>query len=127
MKGRIHSIETLGLLDGPGIRTIFFLQGCPLRCSYCHNPDTQQIVGGNEMTSDEIVQTAKRYLPYYRHSGGGVTFSGGEPLLQGDFLLETSKGGRDSYGFRYQRIWSGEILRRNIGTGGCCTLGYQAF
>lgn len=91
MKGRIHSIETLGLLDGPGIRTIFFLQGCPLRCSYCHNPDTQQIVGGNEMTSDEIVQTAKRYLPYYRHSDGGVTFSGGEPLLQGAFLLETLK------------------------------------
>lgn len=91
MKGRIHSIETMGLLDGPGIRTVFFLQGCPLRCSYCHNPDTQRIAGGNEMTSEEIVQTAKRYLPYYRHSGGGVTFSGGEPLLQGAFLLETLK------------------------------------
>ncbi|BES65111.1 pyruvate formate-lyase-activating protein [Gottschalkiaceae bacterium SANA] len=89
--GRIHSIETMGLLDGPGVRTVFFLQGCPLRCSYCHNPDTQRIAGGDEMTSEEIVQTAKRYLPYYRHSGGGVTFSGGEPLLQGAFLLETLK------------------------------------
>lgn len=91
IKGRVHSIETMGLLDGPGIRTIFFLQGCPLRCSYCHNPDTQQLAGGTEMTPSEVVQTAKRYLPYYRRSGGGVTFSGGEPLLQGAFLLETIK------------------------------------
>lgn len=91
MKGRVHSIETMGLLDGPGIRTVFFLQGCPLRCQYCHNPDTQQISGGMEMAADEIVETAKRYLPYYRRSGGGVTFSGGEPLLQGAFLLETTK------------------------------------
>ena len=91
MKGSVHSIETMGLLDGPGIRTIFFLQGCPLRCSYCHNPDTQQLAGGKEMTPDEIVKTAKRYRPYYRRSGGGVTFSGGEPLLQGAFLLESLK------------------------------------
>lgn len=91
MKGRVHSVETMGLVDGPGIRTIFFLQGCPLRCQYCHNPDTQQIAGGVEMSSEEIVQTAKRYLPYYRRSGGGVTFSGGEPLLQGKFLVETLK------------------------------------
>lgn len=91
MKGRVHSIETMGLLDGPGIRTIFFLQGCPLRCGYCHNPDTQQLAGGTEMTPYEMVQTAKRYLPYFRRSGGGVTFSGGEPLLQGAFLLETLK------------------------------------
>jgi pyruvate formate lyase activating enzyme len=81
----------MGLLDGPGIRTIFFLQGCPLSCAYCHNPDTQQIAGGTEMTPEEIVQTAKRYLPYYRRSGGGVTFSGGEPLLQGAFLVKTLK------------------------------------
>lgn len=91
MKGRVHSIETMGLLDGPGIRTVFFLQGCPLRCAYCHNPDTQHLAGGNEMSSQEIVATAKRYLPYYRRSGGGVTFSGGEPLLQGAFLVETLK------------------------------------
>lgn len=89
--GRIHSIETMGLLDGPGIRTIVFLQGCPLRCSYCHNPDTQNIKGGQITTPEDLVSMAKRYKPYYQRSGGGITFSGGEPLLQGKFLLEALK------------------------------------
>lgn len=89
--GRIHSIETMGLLDGPGIRTIVFLQGCPLRCLYCHNPDTQNIKGGEITTSEELVKMAKRYKPYYQRSKGGITFSGGEPLLQGKFLLESLK------------------------------------
>lgn len=88
MKGRIHSYETMGLHDGPGIRTVFFLQGCPLRCLYCHNPDTQKIHGGNEMTSEEVVEIAKRFKPFYQRSGGGVTLSGGEPLLQVEFLQE---------------------------------------
>lgn len=86
LKGRIHSIETMGLLDGPGIRTIFFLQGCPLKCKYCHNPDSIAFKGGQEYTVDEIVKIAKRYKPYYRQNGG-VTFSGGEALMQGEFLL----------------------------------------
>jgi pyruvate formate lyase activating enzyme len=89
--GRIHSIETMGLLDGPGIRTIVFLQGCPLRCLYCHNPDTQNLKGGKISTSEELVSMAKRYKPYFERSGGGVTFSGGEPLVQGKFLLESLK------------------------------------
>lgn len=88
-KGRIHSIETMGLLDGPGIRTVFFLQGCPLRCKYCHNPDTWKS-GGEVYTVDEIVSFAKRYKSYYRDNGG-VTFSGGEALMQGEFVLEAIK------------------------------------
>lgn len=83
--GRIHSIETMGLLDGPGVRTIFFLQGCPLRCKYCHNPDSQGLTDGNIKTVEEIVKIANRYKSYYG-TDGGVTFSGGEPLLQGEFL-----------------------------------------
>ena len=86
-KGRLHSIETFGTVDGPGIRTVFFLQGCPARCSYCHNPDTWNTGGGREVDIDEIVSRAKRGKPYYGEDGG-VTFSGGEPLLQGKFLRE---------------------------------------
>lgn len=88
--GRLHSIETMGLVDGPGIRTIFFLQGCPLRCLYCHNPDTQKMNSGTEVTPDFILEKAKRYRTYYRNNGG-ITFSGGEPLLQGEFLSESLK------------------------------------
>lgn len=90
MQGYVHSIETMGLVDGPGTRTIFFLQGCPLRCAYCHNPDTQKRVGGQLMTPEEIVRTASRYRTYYGEEGG-VTFSGGEPLLQGKFVYQTLK------------------------------------
>ena len=88
--GQLHSIETMGLVDGPGIRTIFFLQGCPLRCLYCHNPDTQDLNGGRTITSSEILQLANRYKPY-QGEDGGVTFSGGEPLLHGEFLAESVK------------------------------------
>ncbi|MEN1762089.1 pyruvate formate-lyase-activating protein [Anoxynatronum sibiricum] len=88
LQGMIHSIETMGLVDGPGIRTVFFLQGCPLRCSYCHNPDSQKTCGGNLMTPQEVVALARRYRPYHQSTGGGVTFSGGEPLMQGEFLSQ---------------------------------------
>ncbi len=91
MKGRLHSIETMGLVDGPGIRTIIFLQGCPLRCAYCHNPDSQNMFSNKEITPEEVLKLANRYKNYYKRSGGGITFSGGEPLLQGEFLLETLK------------------------------------
>lgn len=84
---RIHSIETMGLMDGPGVRTVFFLQGCPLRCVYCHNPDSQAMDAGEVMTTDDVIAMAKRYKPYYRREGG-VTFSGGEPLMQAAFLSE---------------------------------------
>lgn len=85
--GRLHSIESFGAVDGPGIRTVFFLQGCPARCAYCHNPDTWDYCGGKEITVEEVLRWAKRGKAFYGEKGG-VTFSGGEPLLQGQFLLE---------------------------------------
>ncbi len=85
--GRIHSVESMGLVDGPGIRTVLFFQGCDLRCKYCHNPDTWQKNGAKEMTVAEVMKMLKRYRPYYG-TNGGVTCSGGEALLQLDFLTE---------------------------------------
>lgn len=90
-KGRIHSIESMGLVDGPGIRSIVFIQGCHLRCSYCHNPDTWSTCGGKEVTPEEVVNKIKRFKSYFDKSGGGVTFSGGDPLIQPEFLLECLK------------------------------------
>lgn len=81
--GRIHSIETLGALDGPGLRYIVFMQGCGLRCQYCHNPDTWDLSAGTPATVDEQVTDILRYRNYL---SGGVTISGGEPLLQPDFV-----------------------------------------
>ncbi|MBZ9688986.1 pyruvate formate lyase-activating protein [Clostridium estertheticum] len=91
IKGKIHSIETMGLVDGPGIRVVVFFQGCKLRCAYCHNPDTWGLSGGIEMTAEEVVQKVIRFKPYFDRSGGGVTFSGGDPLIQADFLLQCLK------------------------------------
>jgi pyruvate formate lyase activating enzyme len=91
LKGRIHSFESMGLVDGPGIRTVIFFQGCNLRCAYCHNPDTWNTEGGIEMTSEELLNKILRFKPYFQKSGGGVTFSGGEPLMQPEFLLELLK------------------------------------
>ena len=89
-QGMIHSIESMGLVDGPGIRTVVFLPGCQLRCQYCHNPDTwaQTSSSAQCMNPEELVRRLVRFKPYYGQTGG-VTFSGGEPLLQKDFLLET--------------------------------------
>jgi len=86
--GRINSLQTMGLVDGPGIRSVVFFQGCPLRCAYCHNPDTWDTTKGQEITVADLVAKLIRNQPYYDKSGGGVTCSGGEPLLQLDFLLE---------------------------------------
>ena len=86
MKGRIHSIESFGTLDGPGVRMVVFMQGCPLRCKYCHNPDTWQVQGGEEMSAEEIMERFLKNRPFY--SNGGMTVSGGEPLLQLGFLIE---------------------------------------
>lgn len=87
-KGRIHSIETFGTLDGPGIRYIVFFQGCPLRCKYCHNRDTWNTHGGKEYTVEELVDDIKKYIPFFKSSNGGLTISGGEPTLQNEFLKE---------------------------------------
>ena len=83
---RVHSTETFGTLDGPGIRYVIFLQGCPMRCLYCHNPDTWQMDGGRLMSVDEIISEFLKNRDFY--SRGGITVSGGEPLLQIDFLIE---------------------------------------
>ncbi len=88
MNGRIHSIETLGLHEGPGIRFTVFLQGCPLRCIYCHNPDTWNPSEGMEMSPEALLKQALRYKTYFSRSGGGITCTGGEPLLQSAFLTE---------------------------------------
>ncbi|MDR3021517.1 MAG: radical SAM protein [Clostridiales bacterium] len=85
--GYVNSIESLGALDGPGLRTVFFLQGCPVKCIYCHNPEMQDKNGGRPMSVIEIVQIAQRNRPYFGKRGG-VTFSGGEPLMQPDFVLQ---------------------------------------
>ncbi len=82
---RVHSFQSLGAVDGPGIRFVIFMQGCPYRCPWCHNPDTQAAVGGTEYSLSELLQRAERYRPYFA-GGGGVTISGGEPLLQQEFV-----------------------------------------
>ncbi len=90
-KGHIHSIETCGTVDGPGIRYVVFTQGCLLRCQYCHNADTWEIGTGSVMTPEEIIADLESYLPFIQPSGGGITISGGEPLLQLPFLGELFK------------------------------------
>lgn len=85
--GRVHSIQSMGTLDGPGVRFVIFLQGCPLRCKCCHNPDTWDFQGGTEYTAEEIIKRALRFKEYFGHDGG-VTVSGGEPLLQAEFARE---------------------------------------
>ena len=85
VKGRIHSFQSLGAVDGPGLRFVVFLQGCPLRCMYCHNPDTWDPAAGTEYTVDEVVAKILRYRPYFGEDGG-VTVSGGEALLQMRFV-----------------------------------------
>ncbi len=91
MQGRIHSIESMGLVDGPGIRVVVFMQGCALRCKYCHNPDMWDKEGGKLYSPEELLKKLQRFETYFKASGGGVTFSGGEPLLQPEFLEETLK------------------------------------
>lgn len=87
MKGRVNSIQTLGTLDGPGVRFVVFMQGCPLRCAYCHNPDTWDFDSGSEKSTEEIFSSVLRYKDYFGKEGG-ITVSGGEPLMQADFVYE---------------------------------------
>lgn len=84
-KGKVHSFQSLGAVDGPGIRFVVFMQGCPYRCPYCHNPDTKPFSGGEEYTVDDIVKKAVRFKSYFGEKGG-VTVSGGEPLAQAEFV-----------------------------------------
>lgn len=116
-KGNIHSIETLGLVDGEGIRVVVFMQGCPLRCLFCHNPDTWERIG-KEVYSNEIVDVVRKYRSFIE-LGGGVTFSGGEPLYQSEFLLDMLKLSKkagintciDTSGTGYTKEYIDDILK----------------
>ena len=90
MKLSVNSIESFGAVDGPGIRVVVFLSGCSLRCKYCHNPEMFKMAEPN-YTPQELVEKIKRYKPYFKNNKGGVTFSGGEPLMQTPQLLEVCK------------------------------------
>ena len=94
MIGHIHSTESFGAADGPGVRFIVFMQGCHMRCRYCHHPDTWKMDGGDEVTADEILKRALRFKPYWGKDGG-ITISGGEPLLQIDFVIELFKKAKE--------------------------------
>ena len=87
LKGYVHSLESFGSVDGPGVRYIIFLTGCAMRCQFCHNPDTWDMKTGTLYTTDELLEKAMKYRSYWKNDGG-ITVSGGEPLLQIDFLTE---------------------------------------
>lgn len=107
-RGRIHSVETLSGVDGPGPRCVVFLQGCPLRCLYCHNPDTWDTEAGTETTSQEVVDQIQRCRPYFGKQGG-ITLSGGEPLNQPDFAADILRRCKDNG------------IHTAIDTSGCCS------
>lgn len=86
MKGYVHSTESFGSVDGPGLRYVVFTQGCPMRCKYCHNPDTWEVNKGSQMSVEEILTAYDKNRPFYKN--GGITVTGGEPLLQIDFVTE---------------------------------------
>ena len=118
MKGYVHSIETLGLADGPGVRIVVFMQGCPLRCLFCHNPDTWEKNINHLVESDEIVNTVRKYRNFIEASGG-ITLSGGEPLYQPEFTLDILKKCKkagfhtalDTSGTGYNKELLDEILK----------------
>lgn len=119
MIGRIQSFQSLGTVDGPGVRNVIFLQGCPLRCVYCHNPETWDITSGYEYEACDIFEKILKYRPYTKN--GGVTVTGGEPLLQIDFIIDLFKllknegihTAIDTSGFYYEkdRVKLDELLK----------------
>ena len=111
MVGKIHSVFSGGTVDGPGIRFVVFMQGCPLRCKYCHNPDSWTLSDGEERTVWDLTQEILRYKSYYGEKGG-LTVSGGEPLLQIDFVTELLKSVK-SYGINTAVDTSGFTFNLN--------------
>lgn len=109
---RIHSIETFGTHEGPGIRLVIFTQGCNFRCLYCHNADTQEIKGGREISDDEIIDLLVRQEPYFA-SGGGLTISGGEPTLQAKELISLFKRAKQK-GFHTALDTNGSIVNDDV-------------
>ena len=115
--GYIHSIQTFGTVDGPGVRFVVFFQGCPMRCQYCHNPDTWDMADGKEKSVDEILEMFERNRAFYRT--GGITATGGEPMMQMDFLLELFTKAKekeihtclDTSGIFFQEAWGSPANR----------------
>ena len=113
--GKVHSIESFGTVDGPGIRLVVFMQGCPLRCLYCHNPDTWSTEGGRETLPEEIIGEYNKNSAFY--TKGGITVTGGEPLLQPEFVAELFKLAKkegihtaiDTSGITYNEKTAGKI------------------
>ena len=95
MTGYIHSVYNGGMVDGIGIRSVVFLSGCPLRCLYCHNPDSWAKTGGEQRTVDDVVDEVQKYVSFHKASGGGVTFTGGEPFAQSKFLISLLESCKD--------------------------------
>ena len=112
VKGYVHSFQSLGASDGPGVRFVAFLSGCPLRCGYCHNPDTWELSDGEATEAEEIVKKALRYRSYYRKDGG-ITVSGGEPLCQAEFVAEIFALAKE-YGLTTALDTSGCILNDGV-------------
>lgn len=112
MKGYIHSFQSLGAADGPGIRFVVFMQGCNLRCGCCHNPDTWECSVGKEYKPEEVLETVKRYQSYFGNDGG-ITVSGGEPLLQAKFVKELFRLCKDD-GINTCLDTSGSIINDDI-------------
>lgn len=110
MLGHIHSIESFGTVDGPGVRMVIFTKGCPMRCQYCHNPDTWNMTGGTDMSVEEIISKYNSKKSFYR--GGGITVSGGEPLLQMEFVTELLKAAK-SQGIHTCVDTSGILFNKN--------------
>lgn len=110
--GRIHSIESFATMEGDGIRMAVFMNGCPLRCAYCHNPDIWVMSNGTLYEIDELVKKADRYSAYYKN-GGGVTFTGGEPLMQAEYLAEALKAFKNR-GYHTAVDTSGAIIPKHI-------------
>ena len=115
MTGYIHSVESFGTVDGPGVRLVVFMQGCNLRCACCHNPDTHNIHDGTEYTPEEIVKKVTRYREYFGNEGG-ITLSGGEPLLQAKFAHKLFSLCH-AEGINTCLDTSGNILNEDINTG----------
>ena len=110
IKGNVHLIESFGSVDGPGIRFIIFLKGCPLRCRFCHNPDTWALPQGEQRTAEDLINQALRYKAYWGKKGG-ITISGGEPLVQIDFLIELCKLAKEK-GIHVTIDTSGQLFKR---------------
>ena len=113
LTGKVHSFESFGTVDGPGIRFVVFMQGCPLRCRYCHNPDTWYLKDTQyEFSIDEVVDELKKYKNFFRN-GGGLTISGGEPFMQADFVKELLKRAKEE-GIHTAVDTSGCILNEKV-------------